>query len=151
MVLTSSAFKHEENIPREFTCDGADISPSLQWTRVPEKTKSLAIICDDPDAPGGTWVHWVYYDIPFGLSGLPENIKAIQIPETGGKQGLNDFGNIGYGGPCPPSNIHRYFFKLYTLDTVLNLKPGLSKSQLLKAMQGHILINATLIGKYSRK
>ncbi len=150
MQISSSAFSHEQKIPTRFTCDGQDISPPLSWQQVPSETKSLVLICDDPDAPMGTWVHWVFYDIPPGVSQLPENIEPAQHPAVGGTQGTSDFGRIGYGGPCPPSGTHRYFFKLYALDTVLDLPPGQTKKQVLAAMQGHVLAEATLMGKYSR-
>jgi len=150
MELSSTAFHKEGIIPDKYTCDGADVSPSLAWGSAPEGTKSFALICDDPDAPMGTWVHWVYYDIPQGPEGLPENVTPNEHPANGGVQGINDFRKIGYGGPCPPGGTHRYFFKLYALDTLLNLSPGATKAQLLKAMEGHILGQAELMGKYKR-
>ena len=150
MELSSTAFHKEGMIPDKYTCDGADVSPSLAWGSAPEGTKSFALICDDPDAPMGTWVHWVYYDIPPETEGLPENVIPKEHPANGGVQGINDFRKIGYGGPCPPGGTHRYFFKLYALDTLLNLSPGATKAQLLKAMEGHILGQAELMGKYKR-
>ncbi len=151
MVLTSPAFKEGEMIPREYTCEGKDISPALQWKGVPEKTRSFALICDDPDAPMGTWVHWVIWNIPATASGLPEGIEPEKELKDGTRQGKNDFRRIGYGGPCPPPGpAHRYFFKLYALDSKLDLRPGATKSELLKAMEGHILAEAHLMGKYKR-
>ena len=149
--ITSSAFEDGGMIPAKYTCDGADVSPTLQWGAVPEGTKSIALICDDPDAPMGTWVHWVLFNLPAETNELAENIPADKILPDGARQGVSDFGRIGYGGPCPPSGTHRYFFKIYALDTELGLEAGASKSQLLKAMEGHILGQGELIGKYKRK
>lgn len=142
MKLTSPAFEHNQLMPRKFTCDGEDISPALEIRDIPAKAQSLALIVDDPDAPMGTWVHWVVYDIPV-VSRIEEN----SIP---GKQGNNNFGRKDYGGPCPPSGTHRYFFKLYALDKKLEAGEGLDKQELEKAMQGHILGNAELMGLYKR-
>ena len=150
MELTSSAFDEGEMIPSKYTCDGADVSPPLRWGSLPDGTKSLALICDDPDAPMGTWVHWVYYDIPAKPIDLPENISPDDHPASGGVQGTNDFRRIGYGGPCPPGGTHRYYFKLYALDTFMNLSPGATKRQVLKAMENHIIGHAQLMGKYRR-
>ena len=150
MDLNSSAFNSGEMIPRKYTCDGVDISPPLEWDSVPAGTKSFALICDDPDAPMGTWVHWVYYDIPPEIKALPENVASKEHPANGGKQGTNDFRKIGYGGPCPPSGTHRYYFKLYALDVMLNLAPGATKKQLLKEMEKHMLGEAQLMAKYKR-
>ena len=141
-----------------YTCDGQNISPPLAWSGVPSNAKSLALICDDPDAPGKTWVHWVLYDLPpfIGESGtssygeLSENVSPQESPGGRGKQGTNDFKKIGYGGPCPPSGTHRYLFKLYALDAETSLNPGATKEQLLKAMEGHIIAQGQLIGQYSR-
>ncbi len=150
-ALTSKAFENGGNIPRKFTCDGPDVSPALSWNEPPAGTKSLALISDDPDAPVGTWVHWVAFDIPPGTRELPEGVaKTADLP-GGGKQGRTDFGRIGYGGPCPPpGKPHRYFFKLYALDTQLNLKPGSTKADVEKAMKGHILAQAEFMGRYGR-
>ncbi len=150
LVLTSPSFKNGEMIPAKFTCDGVNISPALEWSSPPNNTKSFVIICDDPDAPVGTWVHWVYYDISPEFKGLPENVPPERLPSIGGKQGLNDFYRIGFGGPCPPQGIHRYYFKLYALDVMLNLAPGLTKRELLSKMEGHILGEACFMGKYGR-
>jgi Raf kinase inhibitor-like YbhB/YbcL family protein len=150
MKLISSAFEEGGLIPEKYTCDGTDMSPPLKWDSLPEGTKSLALICDDPDAPMGTWVHWVYYDIPVSTTGVPENVASDERPQIGGIQGTNDFRRIGYGGPCPPSGTHRYYFKLYALDTLLNLLPGATKKQLVKAMENHIVGQVQLMGKYRR-
>jgi Raf kinase inhibitor-like YbhB/YbcL family protein len=143
MELTSPEFKHNQSIPSKFTCEGRDISPGLQIEGLPEETKSLTLIVDDPDAPVGVWVHWVVFDIP-----VLDRIEEGAVP---GKQGLNTAGGRDYHGPCPPSGTHRYFFKLYALDTLLNLEEGASKGRLEKAMQGHILAKAELVGLYKKK
>lgn len=143
MKIKSPEFEHNQSIPSRFTCEGEDINPPLIIEDIPQEAKSLALIMDDPDAPMGTWVHWIVFDLPL-LSKIEEN----SIP---GKQGLNNAGKRDYHGPCPPSGTHRYFFKIYALDTVLNLKEGISKGQLEKAMQGHILAQAELVGLYKRK
>lgn len=151
MDLKSTVFSPGGMIPAKFSCDGTDVSPPLAWDNAPSGTKSFALICDDPDAPMGTWVHWVYFDIPAATKSLPEHIEVIATPSNGGRQGLNDFRKTGYGGPCPPSGVHRYYFKLYALDTALNLPAGTTtKDKLLKAMEGHILTQAQLMGKYKR-
>src|SRR5437016_8806149 len=150
MKLTSTAFKEGEPIPRAYTCDGPNVSPALEWSGVPKSAKTLAIICDDPDAPSGTWVHWALYDLPAENIGLVENMPATESLRAGGFQGKNDFEKIGYGGPCPPSGTHRYFFKIYALDVELPLKPGATKADLEKAMEGHIVGQAQLMGTYRR-
>jgi len=150
MRITSAAFKEGEMIPQKYTCDGDDISPPLSWEGVPSNAKSLAIINDDPDAPAGTWVHWVIFNMPPDGKGLKENMSTDKNLSDGTRQGTNDFPNIGYGGPCPPGGTHRYYFKLYALDHMLDLAAGASKSQLLKAMEKHILAEAQLMGKYKR-
>jgi Raf kinase inhibitor-like YbhB/YbcL family protein len=149
--IMSSAFEQDGMIPSKYTCDGADISPPLQWDAVPEDTKSIALINDDPDAPMGTWVHWVLYNLPADTRELAEDIPPEETLPNGAKQGITDFGRIGYGGPCPPGGTHRYFFRIYALDTQLALEAGASKSQLLKAMEGHILAQGELMGKYKRQ
>ena len=148
--ITSSAFSEGSMIPRQYTCDGDDVSPPLTWTGVPDGTKSLALICDDPDAPMGTWVHWVLFNIPASIKELPGNITSERIIENSAKHGKNDFRKFGYGGPCPPGGTHRYYFKLYALDSEINLEPGITKAELLKAMGGHILAEGQLMGKYKR-
>jgi len=145
MKLTSSAFENEGSIPAEFTCDGDDVSPPLAISEAPENTKSLALVCDDPDAPVGTWDHWVVFNIP---ADTKEIAKATDPQGTGGK---NSWGRTGYGGPCPPSGVHRYFFKLYALDTELDLAEGSGKGEVEQAMEGHILVQAELMGKYQRQ
>lgn len=148
--ITSTAFKEGSMIPKQYTCDGQDISPPLAWTSIPEGTKSLALISDDPDAPVGTWVHWVLFNLPAEVTELPEHVPPTKTLENGAKQGKNDFRKIGYGGPCPPGGTHRYYFKLYALDTVLDAEPGITKQKLLQAMQGHILAEGQVMGKYTR-
>lgn len=148
--LTSSAFKEGEFIPKKYTCDDINISPPLLWSGIPDKTVSIALICDDPDAPIGTWVHWVIYNIPVNINSLAEKIPPDKVLEDGAIQGTNDFRKIGYGGPCPPNGTHRYFFKIYALDNEPNLIPGATKGELLQAMEGHILAEGKLMGRYSR-
>ena len=150
IVITSSAFTEGQAIPTRYTCDGPDVSPDLAWSGVPEETASLALICDDPDAPMGTWVHWVLFNIPASTDGLPAEIPSDASLENGARHGKNDFGKLGYGGPCPPGGTHRYFFKLYALDSVLELDSGITKAQLREAMEGHILAESQLMGTYSR-
>ena len=148
--ITTRAFVPGGKIPGKYTCDGLDVSPPLAWTSVPEGTKTFALICDDPDAPMGTWVHWVLFNLPADIQELPENIPPERELESGAKQGMNDFRKIGYGGPCPPGGMHRYYFKLYALDTELDLEVGATKRELLKAMEGHILAEGQLMGRYER-
>ena len=148
--IKSPAFENHGMIPKAYTCDGENLSPPLSWTGITESTKGLALILDDPDAPNGTWVHWVIYNMPPDSKGLQEGVLPIQDMAHETKQGLNSFQTIGYGGPCPPSGTHRYFFKLYALDTKLNLASGATKKQLLTAMKGHIISHTELIGKYKR-
>ncbi len=149
--ITSSAFQDGGLIPAKYTCDGADVSPPLQWDTVPEGAKSIALICDDPDAPMGTFVHWVIFSLPAETRQLAEKVPADKTLPSGARQGTSDFGRVGYGGPCPPSGTHRYFFKIYALDAKVDLPAGARKSDLLKAMQGHILAQGQLIGKYKRR
>lgn len=144
MALTSPAFNNGEPIPERFTCDGEDISPELDWFGIPEGTVSLALIMDDPDAPVGTWVHWVLYNLPMDLTGLRESMTGV------GVDGNNSWNRTGYGGPCPPSGTHRYYFKLYALDVNLDLEPGADKKALLAAIEGHVIGQAELMGTYSR-
>jgi Raf kinase inhibitor-like YbhB/YbcL family protein len=150
MEIKSSSFHHEEIIPAQYTCDGQNISPALTWSGAPAETKSFALICDDPDAPAGTWVHWVIYDIPAIVRALPENVSRSEEVKGIGRNGKNSSRSFGYDGPCPPGGTHRYYFKLYALDSELNLNAGLSKEGLLKAMKGHVLAEAQLMGKYKR-
>lgn len=149
--LQSPAFSQGADIPRKFTCDGPDLSPALNWTEPPTGTHSLAIIMDDPDAPVGTWVHWVLYDLPASTRELAEGRAKKDVLDNGGRQGRNDFGRIGYGGPCPPpGKAHRYFFKLYALDAPTDLKSSATKADLERAMKGHVLAQAELMGRYKR-
>ncbi len=150
ITLTSAAFKADAPIPPQYTCDGVNISPPLEWSGVPKTARTLAIIGDDPDAPGGTWVHWVLYNLPAENIGLVENLPTTEKLAAGGFQGTNDFGKIGYGGPCPPSGTHHYYFKIYALESYLPLKAGVTKAELLKAMEGHIVLQGQLIGTYRR-
>ena len=152
MQLTSTAFAEGAAIPANYTCDARNVSPPLRWSGVPAGGKSLALIADDPDAPVGTWVHWVLYDLAPTVNELPEDLAKSQYAAGGAKQGLNDFRQLGYGGPCPPhGKPHRYFFKLYALDVLLDLKPGLTKKDIENAMEKHILARGQLMGTYQRK
>lgn len=149
--ITSPAFSEGGAIPKKYTCAGENISPALSWSGLPDGTKSLALILDDPDAPSGIFTHWVLYDMPSSLSGLPEGVAAAPTVEGIGAQGTNSFRKTGYGGPCPPKGpAHHYNFYLYALDISTGLKPGASKNDLQKAMQGHILAQGRLIGTYAR-
>ncbi|MCD6419216.1 MAG: YbhB/YbcL family Raf kinase inhibitor-like protein [Synergistetes bacterium] len=151
MKIESKAFREGGLIPKIHTCDGKDISPQLTWSDAPDGTESFALICDDPDAPAGVWVHWVIYNIPKNMKELKQNIPKKETLPDGTKQGKNDFGKIGYGGPCPPhGRPHRYFFKLYALDTLLNARAGITKQELLQLIEGHILSTAETYGKYGR-
>jgi len=155
MNLTSPNFENQGDIPKKYTCDGADVSPILKWSNIPEGTKSLALIVDDPDAPDPanprmTWVHWVLYNIPANAVSLPEAVSERDLPE-GTLEGLNDWKRTGYGGPCPPIGKHRYFHKLYALDVVLPDLGLPAKAGLEEAMQGHVLSKAELVGLYQRR
>jgi Raf kinase inhibitor-like YbhB/YbcL family protein len=151
MKLTSTAFADGQPIPAKFSYENSSISPALAWSDAPAGTKSFALVCDDPDAPSGDWVHWVIYDIPATITALPEHVPALETLSNGASQGVNDFGRVGYGGPCPPpGKPHRYFFRLYALDANPALSPSPRKSDLLRAIQGHILAEAQLIGTYQR-
>ncbi len=153
LELKSPAFKHKGKIPAIFTCEGKDISPELNISGVPEGTKSLVLIMDDPDAPMGTWVHWVVYNIPPTIHTLKRNFPRKEKLPNGIIQGENSWGKIGYGGPCPPKNngAHKYVFKLYAIDKKLNLPPGARKNEILIAIKKHILASTILIGTYERK
>lgn len=157
LTITSSAFKHNSYIPKKYACGGADVSPELRWEGLPAGAKSIAIIMDDPDAPPGTWVHWILFDIPASRTGVEEGIAKEDTLPDGSKHGLvwgvndGDFNRIGYYGPCPPpGKPHRYFFKVYVLDKVLGLPAGITKNILLKAMQGHTIAQGELTGLYKR-
>lgn len=146
----SSPVIRNQTIPQHYTCDGDNVSPPLSWGEVPAGTRSLALIADDPDAPGGVFTHWVIYNIPPQTRELPEDVRRDETLPNGTRQGINDFGRIGYGGPCPPGGTHRYFFRLFALDRLLDLPPGVSKEQLLQAIDGHILADAGIVGNYTR-
>ena len=148
--IISPAFEEGGMIPQKYTCDGQDISPPLEWAAGPSGTKSYALIMDDPDAPTGTWVHWVLFNLSPNTLSLPEAFSPSNKLANGGIHGINDFKKFGYGGPCPPPGIHRYFFKIYALDIVLTLSKGITKSQLEQAMKGHILASGELMGRYER-
>lgn len=150
-ILISSAFKEGETIPQQYTCAGRDVSPPLHWSVPPAGTRSYVIIADDPDAPAGTWVHWVIYNVPLDLRGVSEGVPTDEQVLDGALQGMNDFKRVGYGGPCPPPGMpHRYLFKLYALDKVIDLKPRATKAQVLDACKGHILAEAQLMARYGR-
>ena len=150
--LRSTAFTEGEEIPRRHTCDGADLSPPLSWEGVPEEAASLALIVDDPDAPVGTWVHWVLYGLDPATDALPEALPSDETVLGGGRQGRNDFRRIGYGGPCPPPNgAHRYFFKIYALVEPVDLEAGATKPELVAAMEGKVLAEGRLMGTYRRR
>lgn len=148
--LTSDAFAPGEAIPRQYTCDGDDISPPLAWSSPPPGVQSFALIADDPDAPMGVWIHWVLYNLPAHVRSLPEAVPATAELPDGSRHGKNSWQRLDYGGPCPPSGAHRYFFKLYALDTLLDLDVDAGKETLLRAIEGHILAQAELVGVYSR-
>lgn len=149
--LSSTSFAAGASIAKRFTCDGQDDSPELHWSEAPAGTKSFALIADDPDAPVGTWVHWVLFNLPPETRALPESVPKTPSLPSKARQGKNDFGKIGYGGPCPPpGKPHRYFFKLYALDAVLALEAGVTKADVESAMKGHILAQAELMGRYGR-
>ncbi len=150
--LTSEAFQEGQPIPIEYTCQGYDMSPAIAWSGVPATAKSLALICEDPDAANGAWVHWVLYGLPVSVQSLDENVPTTETLPNGAKQGENDFKRIGYGGPCPPAGkAHHYVFHLYALDASLDLKPGATKADLVKAMAGHQVGEAKLTGTFESK
>ena len=151
MTITSPAFQEGEAIPVQFSCYGENFSPELAWSGVPEGTTSLVFILDDPDAPGGTWVHWVLFNLPAGTQGLDEKFPEDETLADGTRQGITDFGKTGYGGPCPPSGTHRYFFKIYALDKRIDDAAIIDKKKLLKLMEGHIIGQGQLMGKYKRQ
>ena len=148
--LTSTAFKEGESIPRAYTCDGVNISPPLEWSGVPKTAKTIAIVCDDPDAPGGTWVHWVLYNLPADNIGLVENLPPLRILRPAGFRARMISARLVTGGPCPPSGTHRYFFRIYALDSELPLKAGATKAELMKAMDDHVVLQGQLMGTYRR-
>jgi len=148
--IMSTSFGEGDLIPKKYTCDGADVSPQLSWSQPPEGTKSVVLICDDPDAPVGTWVHWVLYGLSPDTLEISENIPDDKEVLGGAKHGVNDFRKYGYGGPCPPGGTHRYFFKLYAVDTEVDLDSGATKDEVLGAIKGHVLAEGQLMGRYSR-
>jgi Raf kinase inhibitor-like YbhB/YbcL family protein len=150
--VTSTAFQEGQPIPAQYTADGKDVSPPLSWGGVPAGTRSLALLCEDPDAPRGTWSHWVLFNLPADAGGLPEGVPPEAKLSNGATQGTNDFRKVGYGGPSPPpGKPHRYFFKLYALDTTLSLPPSTTRQQLQGAAQGHVLGEGQLMGTYGRQ
>lgn len=148
LQIKSGAFDQGALIPTKYTCDGGDLSPPLSWSGIPAGTKSLALVMDDPDAPVGNWDHWILFNLPPQINGFEENMKSVPAGTISGK---NSWKRLGYGGPCPPDREHRYFFKLYALDTLFDLKEGITKKELEAAMQNHILEKAELMGRYDRK
>ena len=150
MEIKSPAFNEGAMIPAKYTCDGADVSPPLEFAQIPSGSQSLALICDDPDAPMGTWVHWVVFDIPPETRAFREGVPKTDKLEGGARQGMTDFGAVGYGGPCPPSGTHRYFFTLYALDAKLDLAGTVTKERLLAAMKGRVLAEARLVGTFKK-
>jgi Raf kinase inhibitor-like YbhB/YbcL family protein len=151
ITVTSQAFQNMQPIPPKYTCDGQDISPPIAWKDVPPETKSIVLICDDPDAPVGTWTHWVCYGIPATVDSLPEDVPKKDSLPVGGCQGINSWLKLGYGGPCPPSGPHRYFFKVLALDVAMNLPSGKNRKDIEKAMRGHVIGQGELIGTYQRR
>ncbi|MHC1713014.1 MAG: YbhB/YbcL family Raf kinase inhibitor-like protein [Solidesulfovibrio sp.] len=151
MTLTSPAFVHEDDIPELYTCDGADLSPPLTFSSIPAGTVSLAVVCDDPDAPVGVWDHFVLFNLSPATPGLPEGLPEAASYPDGSLSGRNSWGRLGYGGPCPPQGAHRYYFTLYALDITLPLSSGASKKDVLRASKGHILDSSTLMGRYKRR
>jgi Raf kinase inhibitor-like YbhB/YbcL family protein len=149
--LNTTAFQHQKEIPEKFTCKGADLSPELVWTGTPDGTKTFALIVDDPDAPAGAWVHWVAFNIPVSVTQFHEGMPKDAELKDGTRQGKNDFGKLGYNGPCPPpGGYHRYYFRLYALDAVLDLKPGATRQDLDRAMAHKVIGKAELMGKFKR-
>jgi Raf kinase inhibitor-like YbhB/YbcL family protein len=151
--ITSTAFKEGDDIPTQYTCDGANISPPLTWSGVPRDAQTLALLMNDPDAPSGTFTHWVLYNLPRDVDGLPDSISNDETLANGARQATNSFGNIGYGGPCPPPGhgSHRYFFRIYALDNELSLNKGATGDDLLNAIEGHIIDEGQLMGRYERQ
>lgn len=150
MQLISSEFEAGSPIPQAYSCDGEDVSPPLGWSDAPEGAVSFALIMDDPDAPGGTWDHWLLFNIPADARSLPRGVPSSEVLDDGSRHGQNSWGRAEYGGPCPPSGTHRYVFKLFALDKMLELEAGAAKADLRNAMEGHILAQAQLIGTFSR-
>ena len=151
MNLKSNSFKHNEFIPSKYTCDGVNVSPQLEWSDFPTSTKCFALICNDPDAPSGNWVHWVIANIPVAIHSFNEHVLFSGNDTNAIVSGTNDFGSNDYRGPCPPGGIHHYYFRIYALDSILKIRKGITADELIKNMQGHILSEGLLIGKYSRR
>ena len=151
LEIKSSTFGNAKSMSDKYTCDGADVSPPLEWKNAPPTTKAFAVICETPDAPAGNWVQWLIYDIPADITKLPESVAKKDQLESGARQGKNDFDQIGYAGPCLPAGEHRFFFRVYALDRPTGLKAGATKDQLQQAMQGHILAEGALMGVYARE
>jgi hypothetical protein len=151
LAVTSKSFEPDGNIPQKYTCDGEDISPDLSWEGTPDGTGTYALIVDDPDAPGRTFTHWVVYNIPDTVAGFEEGMSAFEILKTGASQGKNDFGQVGYGGPCPPpGKAHHYHFRLYAIDGIIDIPSGLAKNTVLSAMKGHVIDETEIVGLYKR-
>lgn len=150
MELLSTAFKDRGAMPRTYTCDGINVSPPIRWKDLPAGTRSLALVCDDPDAPGGRFVHWILFNIPSNVDHLDEDVGHTEFLPIGAVHGKNDFGKLGYRGPCPPDGLHNYHFELFALDTLLEKRPGIDRDTLEAEMDGHILDTCTLIGNYRR-
>jgi Raf kinase inhibitor-like YbhB/YbcL family protein len=150
MNITSPAFRDGGDVPVKYTCDGDDVSPPLAWTDVPARAKALALVCDDPDAPKKDFVHWVLFNVPVTTSALAERVAPLEELPDGSRQGTNDFGKVGYGGPCPPSGTHRYHFTLYAVDTILDVPPASTRDALMTALKKHQLGTARLTGSYTR-
>ncbi|MCE5215084.1 MAG: YbhB/YbcL family Raf kinase inhibitor-like protein [Methanobacterium sp.] len=148
--ITSTVFDEGGVIPNIYSCNGINISPPLNWNDLPEDTESIALICEDPDAPGGIWTHWIIFNLPADTRNLPEHIMGREELDNGARHGLNDFGSVGYGGPCPPSGTHRYYFKIYALDIKLDLTSLIGRSDFLKGIQGHILDEGQIMGVFTR-
>jgi Raf kinase inhibitor-like YbhB/YbcL family protein len=151
LSVVSPSFKHTQMIPGRHTGDGEDLSPPLSWSGSPPRTASLVLVCVDPDAPGGEWTHWVLFDLPAGSPGLPEGVPPTEHLAAGGVHGRNSWGRLGWGGPCPPSGVHRYFFRLYALECRLGLGAGATKAAVLEAARGHVLTHTELMGRYKRR
>lgn len=148
--ISSTVFTEGEAIPARYSCNGLNLSPPLNWEGIPDDSVSIALIMEDPDAPGGIFTHWIIFNLPAVTNNLPEQVKAIELMDNGAKHGLNDFGQVGYGGPCPPSGTHRYFFKIYALDIKLDLPPLIRRNEFLEAIEGHILDQGQLMGVFTR-
>lgn len=148
--IRSTAFDYNKPIPAQYTCDGADLSPPLTWTNVPAGTKSFVLIVSDPDAPSGQWAHWLLWDLPAGTTSLPQGVPKTGALPDGSRQGKNDFGNPGWGGPCPPGGRHRYVFRLFAMDRLIGLPPDATRDTLEKSIQGHIVGQTEVTGRYQR-